>query len=236
MFPPSLTPTLFLHLADLKANPKLANQLAILENSAFTRSHAKDPQKWNVPSHRFPTTQHLLDLVGDSGVMAIILDEVRNDELDDALLVHAPSHDGDGATKGKLVACSAVIPWSGGWEKEGAGTETGWEVKAVAVDEDEMYLGKGIAIKLLADIEKYLIDKERVVTKGISRYAQENAALDVDRGILNLWLLVAEDLNGEYWRRRGYSEVRRKTCSWIWGCHTSFDMLTMRKQVLFNIE
>ncbi|KAF2634064.1 hypothetical protein P280DRAFT_439576 [Massarina eburnea CBS 473.64] len=224
--PPSLTPALFLTLADLEANPKLANQLAILGNTAFTRSHMMHPEKWSVPCTRFPTTQLLLDTVGDAGIMAIILDESRVGE-EEVGLVETRSQGSDEVKKGKLVACAAVIPWAGGWEKEGAGTEVGYETKAVAVDEDEIYLGKGVAIKLLAYIEKYLIEKERA-TKG--------AFQGEERKVLSLWLLAAECLTGDYWRRRGYMEVRRKSWSDIWGCHKSFDMVVMKREVEFDVK
>jgi hypothetical protein len=230
---PNLTKTLFLSLAELTANPKVADQLAVLINTAFTRSHMNDPNRWNIPCNRFPKTQHMLDTVGKDGVMAVILDESCVGKDHEAILVEASGN--EAAKRGKLIACAAIIPWRGGWEKEGSSSEVGWETKAVAVDENERYLKKGIVIKLLKDIDHYLIEKERVLIAARKVDQMEDVSKSEEHSVLTLWLLTAECLNGAYWRRRGYTEVRRKTWSEIWGCLKSFDMVVMRRDVRYDL-
>ena len=49
---------------------------------------------------------------------------------------------------------------------------------------------------------------------------------------LTFWLLLADCINGAYWKKRGFTEVRRSTVGeGTWGCKTSFDMVTARKDV-----
>lgn len=115
--------------------------------------------------------------------------------------------------EGLLIACAAAIPWAGGWHKEGASTERGWEIKTVCVLDDARYRHKGLAVRLLRGLEEYLLERE-------------------GEGKVTLWILAAECINGEYWRRRGYGEVRRRReGSGVWGCRGEFDMVVFRREV-----
>jgi hypothetical protein len=102
--------------------------------------------------------------------------------------------------------------------REGAGVEEGWEIKAVAVDGDDKYLRKGLSMRLLACLEERLVARTRKE--------------DPTKTELTLWILLAECINGVYWRKKGYREVRRTTCGdGAWGCLTSFEMVVLRRDV-----
>lgn len=237
------TKPILLTLKELKANPKLCNHMAILSNAAFLRSHEPEPEKWNIPpkSLRFPNTESIHALIGEEGVVSVILDETFFSNGDEDLLVEVP--DGNGGTKkGKLIASGATIPWRGGWEKEGAVTEKGWEFKAIVVDGDEKYLKKGLANQMCAALEQRVIEIERTLLKqpATERKMEPKGTLSADgkKGEFRLYLLVAECINGPYWRKRGYEEVRRKTFSGEWNCKptASFEMVVYKRDVGFNIH
>jgi len=139
----------------------------------------------------------------EGAVVAVILDRVE----------------GDGEVQGKVVACAAAVPWKGGWMKECAGREEGWEIKALAVDGGAEYLKKGLAVQVMGALEEYLV---------------KEAKKREEKGVLSLWILAAECINGHYWRRRGYKEVRRSTeGDMTWGCQTVFDLVVFKREVEF---
>ncbi|KAF2249660.1 hypothetical protein BU26DRAFT_604003 [Trematosphaeria pertusa] len=234
MATPILTMPILLSPTDLNANPKLTNHIAVLANAAFTRSQEADPEKWYLPSIRFPDTQSLLDMLGPRGVMAVMLDEAHV-EGEEVPFVEAV--DGDGQVrKGRLVACAAAVPWRGGWSKEGAQTEKGWEIKAVCVDGDARFLKRGLAVKLLGSLEECLVGKEREALRQSALDGASCGSGDGRRkGVLSLWILAAECINGAYWRKRGYEAVRKSVHSGIWSCKTSFEMVVLRRDVEFEM-
>jgi hypothetical protein len=205
---PHLTAPILLHPADLKSNAELTRQITNFTNEAFTRSRKYDPAKWQNDPPRFSTPESYHEmLVGDS-VVALVFDKMNEQE------------------EGKLVACAAAVPWKGGWAKEDAGIEDGWEIKAVAVHGDSEYLHKGLAVRVMGKLEEYLVDKEKAKAKVGGR----------KKGCLTLWILAAACINGVYWRKRGYREVRRSTeGEGTWGCLTSFDLVVLRKDVEFQV-
>jgi GNAT superfamily N-acetyltransferase len=126
----------------------------------------------------------------------------------------------------KVVACAAAVPWKGGWMKEGADSESGWEIKIVCVDGDPQYHHRGLAVQLLGFLERYL------VTAMKAKFREEGKQ---EHGTLTLWILAAECINGSYWRKKGYQEVRRKTEGvGVWSCKTSFEMVVFRKIITFE--
>lgn len=232
MSAPRLTSPILLSLDDLTSNIELTSHIAALVNAAFVRAHSRNPEKWDVLVQRFPTTQHLLDTVGTSGVVAVILDESRTEDTS------IKAQDETGVTrKGEIIACAIALPWSGGWENEGAATETGWEYKAVCVDGDARYLKKGVAARILQALDDCLVlkEKERLRKCTADARGQESESDTSKKALLNLWVLTADCLNGDYWRKKGYTEVRRKTWSGLWHCKTSFDLLVLRRDVEFEI-
>ena len=216
------TPVLFTP-SELASQPALVDEIVELINDAFMRSKLPEPEKWDTTeTKRFPTRESYLEMFGGEGVLAVIFDEAA---------------DGAGFTgtdcqrvkqKGKVVSVAGVIPWKGGWKKEGAGTEKGWEIKAVAVDGDAKYLRRGLAIRLYDFLEKFIVEMEK------KRLREEKGAAGA--GTVTLWILSTACINGAYWMKRGYKEVRRETCGpGTWGCLTSFDMVVLKRDVHFEI-
>ncbi|KAH7412091.1 hypothetical protein DE146DRAFT_642217 [Phaeosphaeria sp. MPI-PUGE-AT-0046c] len=208
--------------AELRSNPDLTCQIRILINNAFRRSKLPDPDKWDLDRPRFPTNESYYEQLGEEAVVALIFDHnIFNNSCEHH--EQASEHE-EGKFSGKVIACAAAVPWKGGWAKEGAGKEVGWEIKAVAVHEDPNYLHKGLAVKAMKALEEYLVEDPKV-KKSVAQ-----------KGGMTLWLLVAECINGVYWRKRGYHEVRRNTeGAGTWGCKTSFDLVVYCKDVEIGI-
>ncbi|KAF9737728.1 hypothetical protein PMIN06_002348 [Paraphaeosphaeria minitans] len=208
MSSPVLSPPTLFTPADLKSKTTLLDNITELINDAFTRSKGLDPEKWEgAHRKRFPTLESYFEMLGEEGIITAIFD-----------------HD-------RIVAVAAAVPWTGGWKKEGAGVEKGWEIKAVAVHGDTKYLHRGLAVQLYTSLEQYLIQQER--TKILKTKEVERAMT----GHVSLWILAAECINGAYWRKRGYREVRRDTCGpSTWGCLTSFEMVVLQKELTFDLR
>lgn len=89
----------------------------------------------------------------------------------------------------------------------------------MCVHGDDKYLRKGLAVKLLGFLDDYLV---------------RQAKAGGEKGKVTLWILAAECINGVYWRKRGYKEVRRRTeGKGVWGCRTEFDMVVFKREVEF---
>lgn len=199
-------------VSDLESDPSLVSQITDLINDAFTRSKKADPVKWRQGERRrFPNDDLYFEMLGTEGIAAVIFDIVEE--------------------KRKVVAVAAAVPWQGGWKKEGAGVEEGWEIKAVAVDADARYLRRGLAVQLYAFLEQQLILK----SKQLGRSTTGREFHSTDR--LTFWILAAECINGPYWRKRGYELVRQQTAEPpTWGVLTSFEMIVLRKDVPFELS
>jgi hypothetical protein len=217
MTTPHLSAPILVHPTDLKSNPELTEQITCLTNEAFGRSKQAEPEKWDPGRPRFPTHESYYEMLVDGTTVALIFDQEATDEGAKAI----PGGESKDVMGGKVVACAAAVPWKGGWAKEGAGKEEGWEIKAIAVNGDEKYLRKGLAVQVMKALEDDLIVKAR------KRSPQSSS--------LTWWILAADCINGAYWRKRGYREVRRKTeGAGTWACKTSFDMVVLRKDVEFD--
>ncbi|ORX93545.1 hypothetical protein BCR34DRAFT_580436 [Clohesyomyces aquaticus] len=197
---------------EIAPNANESTQVNQLINSSFRRSKTPDPTKWDLVRSRFPSTTSLSEMLGTEGLMAVIYD---NSDAEVKLT---------GNAKGKAVACAAAVPWKGGWESDGKDSDGGWEIKTVCVDGDPKYLRKGLALTVLAFLEKQLIEMElkRRVGAGTD---------DVGRR-LKLWIQAAECINGAYWKKRGYTEVKRKVYEKpTWGCLTNFELVVGVREV-----
>lgn len=237
MTTPILSAPVLFFPADLKTNPKLTTRIVELTNDAFARSKAPDPEKWST-TPRFVRLEQYHDMLVEKCVVAVIFDKSADLETShtgrDVTQAYDEKHSAE--LSGKIVACSAAVPWTGGWAKEGAGTEDGWEIKAISVNGDAKYLRRGLAIQVMDALEKHLIENGR-------RQRRESQHGDTSDGgqasgdkkdTLSLWILAAECINGAYWRRRGYHEVRKTTeGNGTWGCKTSFDLVVFRKDVSY---
>lgn len=208
---PSFSEPILYTVSDLESDPSLVTEITDLINDAFTRSKKPDPVKWSQGERRrFPNNDLYFEMLGTEGVAAVIFDvstEAR-----------------------KVVAVAAAVPWQGGWKKEGAGVEEGWEIKAVAVDGDANYLRRGLAMQLYAFLEQHLVLKSKQL--GVSTIGRKFNSTDR----LTLWILAAECINGPYWRNRGYELVRKDIAEPpTWGVLTNFEMIVLRKNVPFEL-
>jgi GNAT superfamily N-acetyltransferase len=234
-----LSAPILLSPADLKSNPRLTSQIINLANEAFQLSKAHDPVKWSQgPGRRFPTRESYLAMLVEGTTVAVIFDrDAKKEDIHDSFKDkhHVGPQCEDDRLTGKVVACGATTPWTGGWAKEGAGKETGFEIKAIAVESDERYLHKGLAVQLMAALEQRLVEQARERLRGCSA-TEEVKEKSGMQGTLVLWIIAADCIVGPYWRRRGYREVRRTTeGNGTWGCKTSFDLLVLRRDVVFDI-
>ncbi|KAH7082858.1 hypothetical protein BKA63DRAFT_138953 [Paraphoma chrysanthemicola] len=240
--PPHLSAPILFHSTTLKSNRALTSQITALVNEAFMRSHAPHWEKWDLSRDRFPSEETYWDMLGDKGIVALIFD--RDDEKSTQELngANMAGNDDENATgefrdlnrRGKVIACAAALPWKGGWNKEGAGTEEGWEIKAVCVAGDEKYLRKGLAVQVMQVLEDELVKNAKAQLRAVAK--GEGSVEEARRDSVALWILAAECLNGAYWRKRGYEELRRSTeGNGTWACKTSFELVVFRKQVKYEI-
>ncbi|KAJ4300038.1 hypothetical protein N0V90_005287 [Kalmusia sp. IMI 367209] len=96
----------------------------------------------------------------------------------------------------ELVAAAGVSRWHGSFDGIGADSEEGWEIKAVT---SKSGWGKmGLVGRCIDALTSSLIalEKEKLEKDG------------EEEGKVNLWLHAVEEVNGAYWRRRGWKDVR----------------------------
>jgi GNAT superfamily N-acetyltransferase len=195
------------------------------------RSKAPDWEKWDNSRVRFPTVETYWDMLDEEAIVALVFDR---DASPDTVGKEVNGNGSDGESNGKVVACAAAVPWKGGWKKEGAGREDGWEIKAVCVDGDSKYLRKGLAVQVMQALEDELVASAKAQQGKMTNGS--NLAAEPGRGCVALWVLAAECINGAYWQKRGYRELRRSTeGKGTWGCKTSFELVVFRKDVEYEI-
>lgn len=100
------------------------------------------------------------------------------------------------------VACASVSRWNGDMEGRGeeAGEE-GWEIKTVTTRMG--WMKKGLAGRCIAELTEELVRQERERGRNGNGEGEEDG-----RRKLRLWIHVVDELNWEYWRRRGWEYVR----------------------------
>ena len=171
-------------------------------------------------------------MIGNEGLVAVIFDDgPKTDKSEKSL---SPGITESVTTEHRssktLVAVAAAVPWHGGF-LEGSKAEGGWEIKAVAVHSDTRYLHRGLATQLYDSLTQRLIKHE--MTRLVKMTEQEIPS----SGCVTLWIQAAESINGDYWRKRGYQEVQKKTYGvGVWGCLSSFEMVILRKDVPFKVD
>ncbi|KAF1941079.1 hypothetical protein EJ02DRAFT_378567 [Clathrospora elynae] len=225
MATPNLSSPILFSPDELKSNPDLSASVLRLVNNAFYRSKESNPIQWCNTTLRFPNEDALHTLLSPpNSVIALIFDMNSNVELPQDLNPEIVGVDKPEHKSKKIVACAAAVPWKGGWAQEGAGTESGWEIKIVSVDGDAKYLRRGLAVQILEALEHRLVsDMDLHLRK---------EAVGAGEATLTLWILAAESLTGAYWRKKGYREVRKKIeGAGVWSCKTSFEMVVFRKDV-----
>jgi hypothetical protein len=117
--------------------------------------------------------------------------------------------------KDEVVACAIASPWKGDLfpdeQCEKVDTdgpeEVGWEIKAVTTKKGFNKLG--LAGRCIDGLKKEIARVE-----------------NVER--VRLWVHTVNEVNGEYWRRRGWREVRRtKMPIGLWGSVFGFWLVVM---------
>jgi hypothetical protein len=123
-----------------------------------------------------------------------------------------------GKDEAEPVACACTSPWKGDLYPtelnvmdSGAPQEVGWEFKGVVTKSGWNKMG----------LVGRCID---VLTKEIARRQNEAS--------IRLWIHTVEEVNGEYWRRRGFEEVRRHQMpAGHWYSRSGFQLVVMFKDV-----
>ncbi|KAF2708003.1 hypothetical protein K504DRAFT_297023 [Pleomassaria siparia CBS 279.74] len=121
------------------------------------------------------------------------------------------------------VACAAAVPWAKEYQGCRLPGEEGWEIKTVCVD--AKWVKRGLASRSINILRDYLVEQER------AKLALDGAQ-EAGNKKLKFWLEVAECVNGEYWRRRGYKELRGyDRPAGLWSSLTGFRLLVMVKDI-----
>ncbi|KAF2854698.1 hypothetical protein T440DRAFT_464843 [Plenodomus tracheiphilus IPT5] len=119
------------------------------------------------------------------------------------------------------IACAATSPWDGGFDGGYSPDELdgGWEIKIVTTKEG--WMGKGLAGKCVDALFAEVVRLERV---DLSR-------VDADRK-LRFWIQTVECVNGAFWRRKGWKDVRGTDHEAGWfGSKEGYRLLVMTKKV-----
>jgi len=215
---PNLSDPTLLTPEILKQNPRLASSIFALCNAAFSGHQATDPRKWDTSTPRFSTLESFYKMLTPESIVGVVfalepcastgVGADSNSGINKAANANGHARttgeedENDSLYRNKVIACSAAVPWKGGWHHE-CPHESGWEMKIVCVDDDPLFRHRGIAVAVQQALESRLASRER------------------DRGqvSLKLWVLANESINGAYWRKRGYHKVRgRIEGPGVWGC------------------
>jgi GNAT superfamily N-acetyltransferase len=195
---------------DLRSNNDLTVSIIALENAGYSNRQIYPESRWGKIPDRFETLEALFTSLGPQGFVVAVFASGENEEDED---------------RGRqLVACACASPWKGdlrlGSSSEKgnddevareAAKERGWEIKGVATH--AAWLRKGLAGRCIAAIETEVARQE-------------------DEGKIRLWIHMVEEVNGEYWRRRGFTEVRRsKTAPGVFGAKFGVELVVMFKDV-----
>jgi hypothetical protein len=89
------------------------------------------------------------------------------------------------------IACAAIKPWAHDLEGHAAGDETGWEILTVTTKEG--WMRRGLAARCVDALVEEVVGQAR--SEGKSEKVK-------------VWIHAVEDLNGGYWRGKGWVEVR----------------------------
>lgn len=169
-------------------------------------------------------TQSLADFINEGFKFATEEDRKKYDFSEERLqdaneLLDVLGDDGLLAVsyKGNLpIACAGVSRWKGDLEGGSVGkNERGWEIKTVTVRRE--YMKQGLAGKCINALQEKLLKQSKELS---------------ENGALHLWIQTAEDVNGDYWRRRGWNDVRAyEEPVGFWGSYLGFRLLILVKEI-----
>lgn len=210
--PTQVSEPVLLSASTLRSDPALIVSIMKLVNTAFKRHLITEPGTWDIEERGLwdvNNPSEFADRLSEEGVMGVIYNSTS-----------------------EVVAAAGVKPWTGGFYGEEGRKEDGWEVVGTVVD--ERFLKQGLNIKLMKTLEEWVVRKEKEKLKAVGD--SKNGA-SPEKGVVHLWVHVAECSNGPYWRKRGFMEMRRQTFGkGVWNCLTSFEMLISRRDVEFEVE
>jgi hypothetical protein len=119
------------------------------------------------------------------------------------------------------IAVAGGVPWKQGSQELALEGEEGYEIKTVTVD--PTVVKKGLATRCMGVVIKKLIEIER---------KKRDESGTIEDGKLMLFIQSAESVNGDYWRGRGYRDMRKyEMPAGFWTARTPFTMLVQAKEV-----
>ncbi|KAF2006395.1 hypothetical protein P154DRAFT_559460 [Amniculicola lignicola CBS 123094] len=112
--------------------------------------------------------------------------------------------------EGEPLACASTSAWHGDLEGHILESESGWEIKTVGVRQG--WRKRGLAELCIEGLTGHL--------------------LGVEGGRVTLWVHMVEDLNGVYWRKKGFMDVRGyDKPAGIWGSYFGYRLTVLTKVV-----
>ncbi|KAF2197619.1 hypothetical protein GQ43DRAFT_380583 [Delitschia confertaspora ATCC 74209] len=196
---------------DIQSNPPLNTSLTTFINHVFAS------QKWDRDrtTLRFPTAESLVEMLGPDGWIVVLMEPTSASEQQQG------NGDGEEGFREEIIACAAAVPWAGdvsGVKADENGTEEeGYEIKTVTSAKAPVsYRKQGLASRCVAKLEEHLLSTVKAEGGGKKK--------------VDLWIQTEEELNGEYWRRRGFVDVRRNHMpAGSWGAYREFVVVVLRK-------
>ncbi|KAF1952969.1 hypothetical protein CC80DRAFT_495077 [Byssothecium circinans] len=175
----------------LRADADLAARISTFVNIGYRDREVYLLSQWVELTDRFETREAIFDAVGSEGMFAVVWNMPSRGE--------GKEEEQEKEGKAEAVACACISPWTGDLGPERAGAEDGgWEIKTVTTKEGWKKMGlAGLCVQALID-EVIEIERRNVRERGE----------EVEGTRVKLWVHAVEEVNGEYWRRRGWRFVR----------------------------
>lgn len=205
----------------LRGSPALAEQIRQFANEGYKYMAEEIKPRWEYfYGDRLPTPQSLFDIVGEDGMFAVLYAREDGKEC-----MATP------------VACAATKRWGGDLEgrkaakpvdgEEGEEDKEGWEILCVTTHVE--YMRRGYAQQCI----------EALITHLSTQYGHQDQHQIVERvgpeaefQPLTIWTQAIEELNGRFWRNRGWSEVRRYNKPvGSWGSKFGYELLVLVREV-----
>ncbi|CAO2649198.1 Nn.00g101470.m01.CDS01 [Neocucurbitaria sp. VM-36] len=163
----------------IRCDPALEQSIRNFVNEGYTYIAPKDASRWESDnSDRLPTADSINRELGQDGFFAVMYDP--NDNT-------------------KPIACAATTRWKCDLEGGGVGDE-GWEIKIVTSGAG--WMRGGFAARCVD-----------AIVKELQRQNRESAEFQHQRKVpnerkLQVWIQTVECVNGAYWKKKGWTDVR----------------------------
>lgn len=193
------------HASAIRASNALAETIRTLVNEGYEYMTAERKLRWDyIYGERLPTPESLFEVMGKEGMFAV--------------LYHLGPQDGfgKGPGSGKPIACAATKRWVGDLEKYKGDNreEEGWEILTVTTLPE--YMKRGYAGRCID-----------ALVKELHRQAKDGGCRD-----LTVWTQAVEELNGAFWRNRGWVQEVRSYDKPVghWGSRCGYRLLVMKRE------